>query len=61
MKCNNYQLSMTVPGIVIAVLLFDVPLAVLLYITTTVVFPLGWLPLLVKSVVGISRVVLRVE
>ena len=47
-----------VPGIVIAVLLLDVPLAVLLYITTTVVFPLGWLPLLVKSVVGISRVVL---
>ena len=47
----------TVPGILIAVL-SDVPLAVLLYITMTVVFPLGWFPLLVKSVAGISRVVL---
>ena len=46
-----------VPDILIAVLFFDVPVAVLLYMAITVMFPLPSLSL-VKSVTGISRVTL---
>ena len=47
----------SVPGILIAVLFSDVPVAVTLYMAATVMFPLALAPM-VKSAVLISRVLL---
>ena len=44
-----------VPGMLISVLFIDVPVAAILYMATTVMFPLALLSLL-KAKAGISRV-----
>ena len=53
--CPNIIVRCLVPGMLISVLFIDVPVAAILYMATTVMFPLALLSLL-KAKARISRV-----